>query len=126
MNIMIGGSISAVSSPSTLRSDRRSARLVSVCRSFRVRTESVIGGLAFGGRHGGAGEGEEDVVEAGAGQLEAVDQDSVGIELVEPGADRAGLPVTGHAETQGRWFGGNGQLARSCRQVRVRVRVRRD
>src|ERR1700761_5743703 len=100
MNINIGGSISAVISPSTLRSDRRNARATRICRSLRVRWVSVIAGRPLPARRGLAGEGEEDVIETGADQLETVDQCPRGIELVEPCPDGASASVAGDAEAQ--------------------------
>src|ERR1700684_1915976 len=122
MNISIGGSISAVISPSTLRSDKRNARAIRTCRSVSERYVSVIVGCSLVRRGGLAGERQEDVVEAGADQRETVDQGASRIELVQPGADRAGASIAGDDEAQRVRFGGDRERSGARCQLPVGLR----
>src|SRR4051794_35533002 len=100
------GSISEVSSTSTLRRERRRQRPAMVTASAAAvrapRAISDIGGLRLGGggRGGVAREGQEDVVERRLVDGEARDGVAAGIRLVEQTPDLGGRAVGVQAEDE--------------------------
>src|ERR1700685_2949336 len=97
-SIKITGSSSAVSSASGLRTDRRRLRPVMVSASDISGLLASVVGQGGVGQGGVPGQGEEDVVEAGAVDGEAREQDAARVGLVEQGADTGGVPVGCHAD----------------------------
>src|ERR1700733_4422309 len=89
MTINMIGRTRAVIMPSTLRSDRRNARSDIVRASSRKWLDSDTFGLLAGGGVV-AGEGQEDVIQAGRAEGEPVDASTGRIDLVEDGPDLAG------------------------------------